>query len=80
MFKGNIKKTILSLGIFFAIVIVSYLLSSGTDLDLQPFIDKGQNITEATSKKVGAGLYTFYALAIFAIVAMALSGLKKIIK
>ena len=80
LFKGNIKKTILSLGIFFAIVIVSYLLSSGTDLDLQPFIDKGQNITEATSKKVGAGLYTFYALAIFAIVAMALSGLKKIIK
>lgn len=79
LFTGNIKKTLLSLGIFFAIVIVSYLMSSGTDLNLQPFIDKGQDITEATSKKVGAGLYTFYALAVFAIASMALSGLKKII-
>ena len=80
LFKGNIKKTILSLGIFFAIIIVSYLISSGTDLDLQPFIDKGQNVTEATSKKVGAGLYTFYTLAILAIGSMAVSGLKKLIK
>ena len=79
LFTGNIKKTLLSLGIFFAIVLVSYLMSSGTDLNLQPFIDKGQDITEATSKKVGAGLYTFYALAVFAIASMALSGLKKII-
>ena len=80
LFKGNIKKTILVLGIFFAIILVSYFISSGTDLDLQPFIDKGQNVTEATSKKVGAGLYTFYTLAILAIGSMALSGLKKLIK
>lgn len=79
LFAGNIKKTLLVLGIFFGIVLVSYLMSSGTDLNLQPFIDKGQEITEATSKKVGAGLYTFYALAVFAIASMALSGLKKII-
>lgn len=78
VFAGNIKKTLLSLGIFLGIVIVSYLMSSGTDLNLQPFIDKGQQITEATSKKVGAGLYTFYALAILAIASMLFSGLKKI--
>jgi hypothetical protein len=78
VFAGNIKKTLLSLGIFFGIVIVSYLMSSGTDLNLQPFIDKGQNITEATSKMVGAGLYTFYALGILAIASMLFSGLKKI--
>jgi hypothetical protein len=77
LFAGNIKKTLLTLGIFFAIVVVSYLMSSGTDLDLQPFIDKGQDITEATSRKVGAGLYTFYTLAVLAILSMLSSGLIK---
>jgi predicted membrane protein len=80
LFAGNIKKTLLSLGIFVAIVIVSYIMASGTNLDLQPFIDKGLNVTETTSKNVGAGLYTFYALAIFAIAVMALSGIKKLVK
>ena len=77
LFAGNIKKTILSLGVFFGIVIISYVISSGNDLDLQPFIDKGQDITEATSKKVGAGLYTFYTLAVLAILSMLSSGLIK---
>ena len=80
LFSGNIKKTMLSLGVFLAIILVSYLMASGTNLDLQPFIDKGLNVTEATSKNVGAGLYTFYALAIFAIAVMALSGFKKLVK
>ena len=80
LFSGDIKKTLISLGVFLGIVIVSYIMASGTDLDLQPFIDKGQNITESTSKYVGAGLYTFYALAIFAIAATAISGIKKIVK
>lgn len=80
LFAGNIKKTLISVGLFFGIVIVSYLMSSGTDLDLQPFINKGQDITEATSRNVGAGLYTFYALAVFAIGSMAFSGIKKMIK
>ena len=80
LFVGNIKKTLLSLGIFLAIIIVSYIMASGTNLDLQPFIDKGLNVTETTSKNVGAGLYTFYALAIFAIAVMALSGIKKLVK
>jgi len=80
LFAGNIKKTLLSLGIFLAIIVVSYIMASGTNLDLQPFIDKGLNVTETTSKNVGAGLYTFYALAIFAIAVMALSGIKKLVK
>ena len=80
LFAGNIKKTLLSLGVFLGIIIVSYILASGTDLDLQPFIDKGLNVTESTSKNVGAGLNTFYALAILAIAATTLSGIKKLVK
>ncbi|MFY0712399.1 hypothetical protein J1D01_01875 [Seonamhaeicola sp. NFXS20] len=78
LFAGNIKKTLLTVGIFLAIVFISYAMSSGTDLDLKPFTDKGADVTEATSKKVGAGLYTFYVLAVLAIASMAFSGVKKI--
>ncbi|WP_027137819.1 membrane protein [Gaetbulibacter saemankumensis] len=78
LFAGNLKKTLLTVGAFFAIILLSYAISSGTDLDLKPFTDKGQDITEATSKKVGAGLYAFYILAFLAIASMLYSGVKKI--
>ncbi|MDD7888294.1 hypothetical protein [Flavivirga sp. 57AJ16] len=78
LFAGNIKKTLMTVGAFLVIVFISYSISSGTDLDLTPFTDKGQDVTEATSKKVGAGLYTFYVLAILAVGAMVFSGAKKI--
>ncbi|WP_233164271.1 hypothetical protein [Snuella sedimenti] len=77
---GNIKKTLITVSIFLIIVFISYAMSSGTDLDLKPFTDKGQDITEMTSKKVGAGLYTFYVLAFLAIASMVFSGVKKIFK
>ena len=80
LFAGNVKKTLLSVGMFLAVIVVAYFISSGDDLDLQPFIEKGQDVTEATSKKIGAGLYTFYVLAIVAIGSMALSGFKKVSK
>ncbi len=80
LFAGNVKKTLLSVGLFLAVILVAYFISSGDDLNLQPFIDKGQDVTEATSKKIGAGLYTFYALALVAIGAMGISGFKKVSK
>ena len=78
LFAGNIKKTLMTVGAFLAIILISYSMSSGTDLDLTPFTDKGLDVTETTSKKVGAGLYTFYVLAFLAIASMAFSGVKKI--
>tara|TARA_R110000868_G_scaffold3024_4_gene20335 strand:- start:1982 stop:2401 length:420 start_codon:yes stop_codon:yes gene_type:complete len=78
LFAGDIKKTLTSLGLFLGIIVISYFLSSGTDLDLQPFNDKGLDITEAISKNVGAGLYTFYFLGVAAIASMLLSGVKNL--
>ena len=78
LFAGNIKKTLLTVGAFLAIIVISYALSSGSDLDLKPFNDKGLGITESISKNVGAGLYAFYFLAILAIGSMLLGGAKKI--
>ena len=78
LFSGNIKKTLMSVGAFLVILVISYAMSSGTDLDLTPFTNKGLDVTESTSKYVGAGLYAFYALSIIAIGSMAFSGIKNI--
>ncbi len=79
LFEGDIKKTLLSVGAFLAILFIAYAMSSGTDLDLTPFRDKGMDVTEATSKYVGAGLYAFYALAIIAVASMVYANIKKLI-
>src|SRR5690606_18712062 len=78
LFSGNMKKTLMSVGAFVSIVVISYMLSSGTDLDLTQFNVKGFGITEAISKNVGAGLIAFYILGLFAIVSLVFSGFNKI--
>lgn len=77
LFAGNIKKTLMTVGAFLAIIIISYVISSGTDLDLKPFNDKGLGITEGISKNVGAGLFAFYILGVVAIGSMLFGGVKK---
>lgn len=76
VFAGNLKKTLLTIGAFLAIVIVSYLISSGSVEGL-PLIE-GKPISESGSKWVSTGLNTFYILAIAAVGAMVLSGVKKL--
>lgn len=78
LFTGDIKKTLMTVGAFLAIIVISYVMSSGSDLDLNPFILKGQDVTEATSRNVGAGLYAFYILATLAIGSMLYGGAKKL--
>ncbi len=78
LFAGDIKKTLMTVGAFVAVIAISYMMSSGSDLDLTPFTNKGLDVTEATSKYVGTGLYAFYILAFLAIGSMLLSGVKKI--
>lgn len=75
---GDMKKTLMTVGAFVAVIAISYVLSSGSDLDLKPFNDKGLGITEAVSKNVGAGLNAFYVLAVLAIGSMLFGGLKKL--
>jgi len=77
LLAGNIKNTLISIGLFLGIILISYLLSSGTDLNLKPFNDKGLDISENVSKYVGAGLFTFYFLLMGAIVAMLFASAKK---
>ncbi|MDW5289295.1 hypothetical protein [Formosa sp. PL04] len=79
LFQGDIKKTLLSVGTFVVILFIAYAMSSGTDLNLTPFLDKGMDVTEQTSKYVGAGLNAFYILAIVAIASMVYANVKKLI-
>ncbi|WP_224487695.1 hypothetical protein [Robertkochia flava] len=76
----KLKKALISLGVFALVLFISYaVLSSGTDINLDRLAQRGINVTEGTSKMVGAGLWAFYLLAIIAVVAMVFSGIKKII-
>lgn len=74
LFSGNIKNTLIVIGAFIAIVLISYILADGTPMEL----NEGGMLSESGSKWVGAGLYTFYILAFIAIGAMILSGFKKV--
>lgn len=78
LFTGDIKKTLVTVGLFAVIIVISFIMSTGNDLDLTPFTSKGLDVTQSTSKYVGAGLYTFYILAVLAIGSMFLSGVKKL--
>ncbi|MEG9327212.1 hypothetical protein SAMN04488034_101193 [Salinimicrobium catena] len=76
LFAGDIKKTLLSVGVFILIVVVAYLVSGGTEMTMTD----GEVISANTVHWVGAGLITFYILAITAILLMVISGVKKLIK
>ncbi|MCH9660604.1 MAG: hypothetical protein K0U54_06805 [Bacteroidetes bacterium] len=76
IFAGNIKKTLMSVGAFLVILVISYALSSSS-LDGLPLVDN-EPVTESASKWVGTGLHMFYILAIAAVGAMVLSGVKKL--
>lgn len=75
IFEGNIKSTLLSVGAFLLIVVISYVLADGDPMQV------GEEVLSASgSKWVGTGLYTFYIMAILAVGAMVFSGIKKVTK
>ena len=75
VFAGNLKKTLISVGLFLAVILISYVMASG-DVDGLPLVD-GEPISESGSKWVSTGLNTFSILAVVAIGAMIYSGIKK---
>lgn len=75
LFKGNIKKTLLSVGAFLLIVVLAYVMAG--DEIIYDRNDVAQ-VSASGSKWVGAGLITFYILGALAILAMLFSGVTKI--
>ncbi|MFN2261044.1 MAG: hypothetical protein ABR595_03145 [Psychroflexus sp.] len=75
IFTGNVKKTLLSLGGFILIIVISYAVSSGVETPMRD----GEVLSESGSRWVSAGLTMFYILAALAILAMLLSSVRKIL-
>lgn len=72
----GLKNTLIGVGAFAAVLIVSYMLSGG---DTMQYKMQDGFATEGQSQLVGAGLTAFYILIIVAAVAMIFSGVKKVI-
>mgnify|MGYP000070697667 CR=1 FL=1 len=76
IFSGDIKKTLISVGVFLLIFAISYGLADGNEMQLR----EGGMLSSSGSKWVGTGLYAFYIMAILAIGSMVFSGIKKVTK
>ncbi|EKF54716.1 hypothetical protein I215_11030 [Galbibacter marinus] len=73
----KLKKALISVGVFAAVVLVSYLIGTSEGFDFDKMADKGIAVTASTVKWVDAGLWSFYILAFMAVVAMIVGGFKK---
>lgn len=72
--NGDVKKTLMSVGAFLLIFVISYILADG----VESFTKDGELVIAQTSRFIGTGLYAFYILSVVAVVAMAFSGVKKL--
>ena len=72
----KLKRALIFVGIFVFIVGVAYVSSSGVETPLKD----GKFLSESGSRWVETGIRTFYILSIFAILSMAFSGVKRLIK
>ena len=74
---AGLKNTLIGVGAFVAVLVISYVMSGGDarQYDLQD----GGFATDSTSQMVGAGLVAFYLLLAIAAIAMLFAGAKKII-
>ena len=77
--KGALKKTLFAVGGLLVVVVISYALASGTDVNLDEMARKGVPTTESTVKTIGMGLNVFFILTLVAVGAMLWSGVKKMI-
>jgi len=83
---GNIKNTLIIIGAFLAIVVISYVMADGVEtvmkdgkFPIEIVMKDGKVLSASGSKWVSTGLYMFYALGVIAIGTMVFSGVKKLI-
>ena len=74
--SAKLKKASISVGLFIVVITISYLLSDGVETPLKD----GEVLSASGARWVGAGIRTFYILALIAISLMLFSGVNKILK
>ncbi|MGB5204691.1 MAG: hypothetical protein WBN63_10920, partial [Eudoraea sp.] len=72
----SLKKTLMVIGGFIVVVIISYVLASGTDVSIEEMANRGIATSETTIRRIGTGLNMFFLLVLIALVAMALGAFK----
>lgn len=75
LFTGNVVKTLISLGVFVVVLIISYAMANGVETPMRD----GEILSKSGSRWVGTGLNAFYILAVLAVGAMLVSSVKKLI-
>ncbi len=73
---SGLKNTLIGVGAFVAVLIISYVTAGGDPITYK--LQEGV-ATSSQSQMVGAGLTAFYILIVIAALAMIFSGVKKII-
>ena len=74
--KGNLKKSLMSIGAFAIVILIAFLFSSGEETPMQD----GEMLSAGGARMVETGIRTFYFLTIIAVGAMAFHSVKKLIK
>ncbi len=74
LMAGDIKKTLITVGAFLAVVIISYVMADG----VETMMKDGKMLSANGSKWISTGINAFVILGIIAIGSMVLSGVKKI--
>ncbi len=71
--KEQLKRALISLGIFTAIILVAFILANSTEVKLK---DGGVR-TSTASKLIITSLYTFYILAVISVAVLGWTGFSK---
>ena len=69
----KLKKALISMGVFVAVVLVAFLFSTGTETPLK----NGEMLSAAGSRWIETGLRTFYFLVFIAVGAMLYTGIAR---
>ena len=72
--KEQLKRALISLGIFAAIILVAFILADSTEVKLKD----GGAITSTASKLISTSLNTFYILAVISVGVLGWTGFSKI--
>lgn len=70
--KENLKRTMISIGLFLGIFLISFILADSSEVNAN-----GEIVSGTTSKLVSTGIYMFYFLGLISIVTMAWTGITK---
>lgn len=74
----SLKKTLMIIGGFLLVVLISYFAASGTDVSIDDMAASGITTTESTIRNIGTGLNVFIVLTLIAVLLMIVPGVKKL--